>query len=70
MLHVDPRLRVVRPELVALCRQLVAEHGLKQAAQEIGLGRATLASVLAGTGSMPGTIAILEGYEARQGRAA
>lgn len=65
-LHVDRRLRVVPPELVALARAAVERVGLKEAAREIGISRATLTGVLAGTGSMAGTIAILAGYA--QGR--
>lgn len=52
---------VASPDLVARVRALDREHGTAKAAALLGVGRATVARVLAGLGVRRGTIALVEG---------
>lgn len=66
MRNTDARVREVPPDLLELAKAALAEHGATRAAEELGISRATLLGIVAGTPVMPGSIALLR--EAKRNR--
>jgi hypothetical protein len=65
--HGGPRVIRVPVEFCAVVAELQERVGPRQAAQELGLGRAALLGVVATGKALPGTIALLREALARRG---
>jgi hypothetical protein len=63
----DPRLVLASPELTEQAKILLDELGPAHAAEELGISRATLLGIVAGTPVMPGSLALLREAMRRRG---
>jgi len=68
MANTDPADRIPSPELAEAVRSMVSRDGLAATQKTLNLSRPTVLSLMARTGSQPGTIALAEQRIARAPR--
>ena len=69
-MHHDPRTRSVPPDIATMVRELIALNGPTGASRDLGVSRSVVLAVAAGSGVLPGSLALLREAHERHRKAA